>query len=49
MKAKVHLYNKPVVELDIVRVVPNTDQTVGVYYKAAKGIETYISAQFVEF
>lgn len=46
--AKVHLYNKPTVELDVVRVVPNTDQTVGVYYRAGN-VETYITAQYVEF
>jgi len=45
---KIHLYNKPVVELDVVRVVPNTDQTVGVYY-LADGIECYTAAEFVEF
>lgn len=45
--AKVHLYNKPAVDLDVVRVVPNTDQTIGVYYRAG-GVETYVTAQYVE-
>lgn len=45
--AKVHFYNKPAVDLDVVRVVPNTNQTVGVYYRAG-GVETYVAAQYVE-
>ena len=47
MKVKVHFYNKPIAELDVTRIVPNTNQTIGVYYLAG-GVETYCAAEFIE-
>lgn len=32
MKAKVHFYHKEPIELEIVRIVPNSSSTLGVYY-----------------
>ena len=46
MKAKVHFYHKEPMELEIVRIVPNSSSTLGVYYRDGY-TEKFLTAESV--